>query len=218
VQGTVWGYADEQGDVVARWTYDAWGNALTEEVDASAAELRAVRYRFQGRERSAATGLANFRMRWYDAETGRWLSKDPIGLSGGLNLYAFCGGDPVNHNDPQGLLSPWVVVPIVGGVVGGLIGGYVDGVEGCVKGTISGAVGGALGLGAGGGIWGSVVAGATSEGLNGLMNGNPSLANVGIAGLIGGGFSKLGGVGLAAGLWTNVWTMINNWACEKLGK
>ena len=35
----------------------------------------------------------NFRMRWYDAETGRWLSKDLIGLSGGLNLYAFCGGD-----------------------------------------------------------------------------------------------------------------------------
>ena len=33
VQGTVWGYADEGGSVVARWTYDAWGNALTEEVD-----------------------------------------------------------------------------------------------------------------------------------------------------------------------------------------
>ena len=103
VQGTVWGYADEGGSVVARWTYDAWGNALTEEVDASAAELRAVRYRFQGRERSAVTGLANFRMRWYDAVTGRWLSKDPIGLSGGLNLYAFCGGDPVNSVDSIGL-------------------------------------------------------------------------------------------------------------------
>ena len=103
VQGTVWGYADEQGDVVARWTYDAWGNVLSEEVNASAAELRAVRYRFQGRERSAATGLTNFRMRWYDAVTGRWLSKDPIGLSGGLNLYAFCGNDSINYMDPTGL-------------------------------------------------------------------------------------------------------------------
>ena len=103
VQGTVWGYADEGGSVVARWTYDAWGNALTEEVDASAAELRAVRYRFQGRERSAVTGLANFRMRWYDAVTGRWLSKDPIGLNGGLNLYAFCGNTPISLVDAFGL-------------------------------------------------------------------------------------------------------------------
>ena len=103
VQGTVWGYADAHGAVVARWTYDAWGNVLSEEVAARAAGLRAVRYRFQGRERSAATGLVNFRMRWYDPVTGRWLSKDPIGLSGGLNLYAFCRGDALNRLDPFGL-------------------------------------------------------------------------------------------------------------------
>ena len=52
--------------------------------------------------RDEATGLVNFRMRWYDPETGRWISKDPIGLSGGLNLYAFCGNDPLNRNDPVG--------------------------------------------------------------------------------------------------------------------
>ena len=40
VQGTVWGYADERGEVVARWTYDAWGNVLSENVDPSASELR----------------------------------------------------------------------------------------------------------------------------------------------------------------------------------
>jgi len=31
-----------------------------------------------------------------------WLSKDPIGISGGLNLYAFCGNNPVNFMDPYG--------------------------------------------------------------------------------------------------------------------
>ena len=103
IQGTVWGYADGSGAVVARWTYDAWGNVLSEEIADGAEELRSVRYRFHGRERSAATGLVNFRMRWYDPVTGRWLSKDPIGLSGGLNLYAFCDGNPVGVKDTFGL-------------------------------------------------------------------------------------------------------------------
>ena len=69
----------------------------------SASALAVNRYRFQCREWSAATGLVNFRARWYDEVTGRWLSKDPIGLSGGLNLYAFCGDDPINWRDPYGL-------------------------------------------------------------------------------------------------------------------
>ena len=105
IQGTVWGYADSQNNVVARWTYDAWGNVLSEFVAPSAAALSRIRYRFQGREWSAATGLVNFRMRWYDPIVGRWLSKDPIGLSGGLNLYAFCEGDPINERDIYGLCS-----------------------------------------------------------------------------------------------------------------
>ena len=103
IQGTVWGYVDSQNNVVACWQYDAWGNVVDEYVAASAAPLASIRYRFQGREWSAATGLINFRMRWYDAEMGRWLSKDPIGLSGGLNLYAFCDDDPTGKKDPLGL-------------------------------------------------------------------------------------------------------------------
>ncbi len=75
IQGTVWGFTDGNGEVVARWTYDAWGNVLTSNVSVPA--LAILRYRFQGREWSAVTGLMNFRMRWYDAVTGRWLSKDP---------------------------------------------------------------------------------------------------------------------------------------------
>ena len=58
---------------------------------------------FQGREYDYDTTLYYFRVRWYEPETGRWLSPDPIGISGGLNLYAFCGNDPVNFVDPWGL-------------------------------------------------------------------------------------------------------------------
>jgi len=49
------------------------------------------------------TGLVHFGARWYDPVTGRWISKDPILLAGGLNLYAFCGNDPGNYVDPLGL-------------------------------------------------------------------------------------------------------------------
>ena len=100
IQGTVWGYVDSRNDIVAQWRYDAWGNAISG--NESVPALARLRYRFQGREWSAATGLLNFRMRWYDSKTGRWLSKDPIGLGGGLNLYAFCGNNTIIFCDPYG--------------------------------------------------------------------------------------------------------------------
>ena len=101
VQGTVWGYADANNNIVACFSYDAWGNILSS--TSSVPALVTNRYRFQCREWSVVTGLVNFRARWYDPVTGRWLSKDPIGISGGLNLYAFCGNDPIDYSDFNGL-------------------------------------------------------------------------------------------------------------------
>jgi hypothetical protein len=43
------------------------------------------------------------RNRYYDPATGRFTQQDPIGLAGGLNLYGFANGDPVNFSDPFGL-------------------------------------------------------------------------------------------------------------------
>lgn len=43
------------------------------------------------------------RNRYYDPQTGRFTQEDPIGLAGGLNLYGFAAGDPVNFTDPFGL-------------------------------------------------------------------------------------------------------------------
>ncbi|MGJ8641750.1 MAG: RHS repeat-associated core domain-containing protein [Opitutaceae bacterium] len=44
--------------------------------------------------------------RYYDAETGRWPSRDPIEEEGGLNVYGMVGGDPINWIDLLGLLNP----------------------------------------------------------------------------------------------------------------
>ena len=39
--------------------------------------------------------------RFYDPSTGRYISADPIGLAGGINLYAYVENDPVNKIDPK---------------------------------------------------------------------------------------------------------------------
>ncbi|MBQ6009955.1 MAG: hypothetical protein IJL17_15580 [Kiritimatiellae bacterium] len=175
IQGTVWGYVDSQNNIVARWTYDAWGNVLSENVTTPA--LATLRYRFQGREWSAVTGLTNFRMRWYDPVTGRWLSKDPIGLGGGLNLYTFCRNDAVNRVDLIGNI-PWLIGAGIGGLIGGLVGGITSAFNG--KGFWSGAIAGAIG---------GVVTGATF----GMASAAGLISGLGTGAAWGAGTGALGG-------------------------
>ena len=81
--------------------YNAWGTPQNSQLSIRNSQFK-LRYLLQGREYSHATALYNFRARWYSSDIGRWLSKDPIGLEGGLNLYVFCGNNPVNYRDPFG--------------------------------------------------------------------------------------------------------------------
>ncbi|HUU95179.1 MAG TPA: RHS repeat-associated core domain-containing protein [Phycisphaerae bacterium] len=47
--------------------------------------------------------------RWYDPSLGRFIQRDPIGIFGGLNGYAYCANNPLSWVDPSGLLS-WLDV------------------------------------------------------------------------------------------------------------
>ena len=68
---------------------------------------------------SGTSGLQYLRNRYYDPRTGRFTQLDPIGLAGGLNLYGFGGGDPVNFSDPFGLCPSCVGAAL--GVAGGFV-------------------------------------------------------------------------------------------------
>ena len=50
-----------------------------------------------------ADNLYYMRARYYDAELGRFISQDPIGFAGGINAYAYVGGNPMMLVDPSGL-------------------------------------------------------------------------------------------------------------------
>jgi RHS repeat-associated protein len=103
---------DEAGNVAESYEYDAYGAVTVFDGNGNELDESALgnRYTFQGREIDWSTGLYNFRARWYSSETGRWLSKDPIGINGGLNQYVFCGNNPVMFRDPEGTADILMVV------------------------------------------------------------------------------------------------------------
>lgn len=76
--------------------FDAWGN-----VTQSGGTIPT--YGYTGREPDAS-GLIFYRARYYHPGLGRFASRDPIGMQGGINPYAYAGGNPVLYNDPSGLI------------------------------------------------------------------------------------------------------------------
>ncbi len=96
--GSVIASSNESGTIAAVQRFDAWGNRV------AGTTASVPRFGYTGREPDA-TGLTYYRARYYDPTVGRFTQWDPIGLRGGINGYAYVGGNPVNFTDPNGLVA-----------------------------------------------------------------------------------------------------------------
>ena len=178
---------DTSGELCAMYRYDAWGNhkvydELGNENNAIdfIGNINPIRYRGYYFDKETALFYCNYR--YYDPEVGRWISSDSIDYLNlesinGLNLYAYCGNDPVNKYDPTGH-SAILVMVLIGTLFGAAVGfGFDAGKQLINNGwdfsevdwgsaVNSGIVGGALGfsLTMGIGYLGPVIAGTATAG------------------------------------------------------
>ncbi len=101
---------DKAGNIVWAAHYAAFGRAtiITPQATADKPTITS-NLRLPGQYEDAETGLHyNFR-RYYDSETGRYVSQDPIGLEGGVNVYSYANGNPILYIDPRGEVAPLIV-------------------------------------------------------------------------------------------------------------
>ena len=132
-RGDIVGIYNGVGELKAHYEYDAWGNVISV-TDANGtaitdsthiANVNPLRYR--GYYYDFESGLYYLRSRYYDPEIGRLINADNMIITGsdltGLNLFAYCGNNPVNRVDPSGqfwistiIKAALVVVAVVAAV------------------------------------------------------------------------------------------------------
>ncbi|MFC7422035.1 RHS repeat domain-containing protein [Iodobacter arcticus] len=100
--GTPQTLSDENGEIAWSAEYKAWGEAQVVISDAAKEAGINNPIRFQGQYFDEESGLHYNRHRYYDPEIGRFISSDPIGLTGGINTHAYAP-NPVEWVDPLGL-------------------------------------------------------------------------------------------------------------------
>ena len=88
---------DDTGAVVADYAYDSFGLPET------ATGTLSQNFRFSTKFLDPESGFIYYGYRWYSPETMRWLSMDPLGEEGGINLYQFVLNNPISLYDALGL-------------------------------------------------------------------------------------------------------------------
>ena len=122
---------DDENQLAASYTYDAWGNFTVGTNVDNIANVNPFRYR--GYYYDWKTRYYYLQTRYYDAEVGRFLNADSIAYLdpetiNGCNLYAYCLDNPVMYVDPSGhfLVSALIIGGIIGAAVGFGVAAYID--------------------------------------------------------------------------------------------
>ena len=115
LQGDVVKLIDQDGAVAAAYTYDAWGNILSQ--SGSMAEKNSLRYR--GYYYDSETGFYYLQSRYYDPATRRFINADVYSSTDSsdavsCNMFAYCNNNPVIASDENG---EWLTF-LIGAVVG----------------------------------------------------------------------------------------------------
>jgi RHS repeat-associated protein len=98
--GNVVQLTDASQNVVAEYSYDAFGNTLS----SSGTQAGANPWQYSTKYHHA-DGLYDDGFRFYSPGLGRWINRDPLAESGGLNLYGFVANSPTNFVDTNGLYA-----------------------------------------------------------------------------------------------------------------
>lgn len=192
-KSNVTGLLDANQNVVANYTYDPFGLPVAKSGTVEQP------YRFSTKMYDEKTGLSYYGYRFYSPILGRWINRDPMGENGGINLYDYSNGNPVNFIDPDGRIPIFIPIILTGGTISGIFDAYDAWNKGqsfgCIAksfgvGFASGAVGTTTGLvvglatanpflvGASGGLTSSLA----KEGLNGWNDDSAGKVFIGTAG------------------------------------
>jgi RHS repeat-associated protein len=94
--GSMTSLSNSAGTLAQTYTYDSFGK-----LSASTGTLTNP-FQYTGREFDPETGIYEYRARYLDQNTGRFLSEDPIQFRGGINFYDYVLNSPTNFMDPTG--------------------------------------------------------------------------------------------------------------------
>ena len=96
---------DSDATVIERFGYDAFGPVqfMAADFTPRAASQAGWNFLFHAEFLDVDSGLYNYGYRYLDPQLGRWISRDPIGENGGMNLYMIVGNCAINHTDFLGL-------------------------------------------------------------------------------------------------------------------
>ena len=106
--GSVYLLSNGTAGIVERYAYSPYGVVTVSDSaygSSGTASNVGNPYLFTGREFDPESGLYNYRARTYDPVQGRFKQLDPLGLSGGVNLYEYVRGNPLGNTDIFGLFA-----------------------------------------------------------------------------------------------------------------